>query len=43
MNAQDDYYERQAERSERAAALIILLWVFFSGAVAGYVLAGVMG
>lgn len=34
----DDYYERQAKRGEDALRIIVLLWVFLCGGVAGWVL-----
>jgi hypothetical protein len=32
-----DYYDRQWARSEAAARAIVLLWIFFSGAAAGWI------
>ena len=32
-----DYYERQAARAEAAARILVMLWLFFSGAAAGWV------
>ncbi len=33
-----DYYDQQARRGENAARVIVLLWVFISGSVAGWFL-----
>jgi hypothetical protein len=38
-----DYYQREADRGARALGLIGLLWTAFGGAVAGYVLARLIG
>jgi hypothetical protein len=37
------YYDRQAERGEYAARIIVLLWIFMSGAAAGWILHRVVG
>jgi hypothetical protein len=38
-----DYYERQQDRADAAGRIIVMLWLFFSGAAAGWILHRVVG
>ena len=39
----EEYYLEQEYRGEVAARFVVIAWIFLAGAVAGYVLAGVVG